>query len=234
MHFHTIICFRCFSIRRKGWNKRWKKQFLWLGHWRWSVWGFWQAVTTKRCRAINQRAKPKSCVYWKQKYDDANDWKQLLSVNLYFRNFNHKPAIDGPLWRNANDSKLSIHQRVSICGWSFPIWPFTDVLFPWRQCTRCCHDSKYEPIDHFDRRQRKLWSTSRYDRNKEIRIFSANDNGIRTVKVNTQLTFAKGSLPMEILILATTCTYLQIRRVVYLWSHRTMREMSAMTNEMWC
>lgn len=27
---------------------------------------------------------------------------------------------------------------------------------------------------------------------KEIRIFSANDNGIRTVKVNTQLTFAKG------------------------------------------
>ncbi|MDV7713741.1 hypothetical protein PSH12_14155 [Enterococcus casseliflavus] len=27
---------------------------------------------------------------------------------------------------------------------------------------------------------------------KEIRIFAANDNGIRTVKVNTQLTFAKG------------------------------------------
>ncbi|MFB8528635.1 hypothetical protein [Enterococcus casseliflavus] len=27
---------------------------------------------------------------------------------------------------------------------------------------------------------------------KEIRIFSANNNGIRTVKVNTQLTFAKG------------------------------------------
>ncbi|MBE6169155.1 MAG: hypothetical protein E7152_05800 [Enterococcus casseliflavus] len=30
---------------------------------------------------------------------------------------------------------------------------------------------------------------------KEIRIFSANDNGIRTVKVNTQLTFAKEITP---------------------------------------